>query len=604
MDLAAFGTALLTLALIYGLLAIGLNLQFGFAGVLNFGYVAFFAVGAFTSALVSLPPPGSDAYLAAGSQYEIGLGLPVAVAFAAAGVAGALLAVLVGVTSIRLKTHYLAVATFATAEVLRSILANETWLTRGEFGITHVPQPGKGDWVPVEVYPYAYLAACLAIVAVVLVTVRHLGELPFGRLLRAIRDDELAARCLGKPTTTAKLQALMLGGLLGGLAGSLWTHSLGVVHVGQFVPIVTFQIWLAMLLGGTGNHLGVLLGAGLLTLIREGTRFLGDVPGLAALAADNPSFLPSLRFVLIGLLLILVVRFFPDGVLPERRRKAPPPTATTPPPATIAPTPTAPTPGRPTADPILRVEGLQKHYGGLAAVDGTSFAVRRGSITGLIGPNGAGKSTVLDLISGVQRADAGRVWVGGEVPPGRAGPAAMVRAGVARSFQTPRLFVKLTVWENLMVAGADVQAEGLAAAIAGIATRQRLQRETAARADAAIAFLNLGAVRDTPAGQLSGGQRKLLALGQLMLLDAPIMLLDEPVAGVNRSLANEIFEHIAALNRRGTTFLIVEHEMPLVMRWCDPVVVMHQGRVLAEGPPAAIQRDPRVLEAYLGGVPA
>ena len=600
MDLLAFATSLLTLGLIYGLLAIGLNLQFGFAGVLNFGYVAFFAVGAFASAIVTLPPPGSAAYLEAGAQYQVGLGLPVAAGFLAAGAVGGLLALLIGATSVRLKTHYLAVATFATAEVVRSVLGNETWLTRGEFGIANVPQPGRGVWLPAELYSYASLLVCAVIVAVLLAAARHLGELPFGRLLRAIRDDELAARTLGKRTTTAKLQALVLGGALGGLAGSLWTHSLGVVHVGQFVPIITFQIWLAMLLGGTGNHLGVLIGAFLLVAIREGTRFVGDVPGLAEIAAANPSFAPSLRFILIGLLLIAVVRFFPQGVWPEARRRAPALAAGA---AEMpAPVAAAPAPARP-AGPILQIQDLSKRFGGLTAVDGAGFEVRRGSITGLIGPNGAGKSTLLDLVSGVQRPDGGEVRLDG-APLAGLPPEAIAARGLARSFQTPRPFPRLTVWENLMVAGADARSEAVATALVGIAARRDLQSGTAERAEAAMAFLQLDRLRDEPAAHLSGGQRKLLALGQLMLLDAPMLLLDEPAAGVNRTLANRIFERIGELNRRGTTFLIVEHEMELVMRWCDRVVVMHQGRVLAEGTPQEIQRDPQVLEAYLGGVPA
>jgi len=323
-ELLSFLTGLLTLTLIYGLLALGLNVHYGYTGLLNFGHVAFFAAGAFTSALVTLPPPGSEAYLAAASSYGVGFGQPFAVGFLLAGAAGGLVALLIGATSVRLSSHYLAIATFALAEIVRSVLTNEDWLTRGQFGIASVPQPGKGTLVAVPDYPYAYLLFTLVVVGVLLALTVRLSESPFGRTLRAIRDDETAARTLGKATPWLKLQAFTLGGVLAGFAGSLWSHSLGVVHVGQFVPIITFQVWLAMLLGGAGNHWGVMLGAALLIAIREGTRFLGELPGLAEVSARNPSFIPSLRFVLIGLLLIAVVRFFPRGVLPERGRRAPP----------------------------------------------------------------------------------------------------------------------------------------------------------------------------------------------------------------------------------------------------------------------------------------
>ncbi len=592
MDLLAFATSLATLALIYGLLALGLNMQFGFAGVLNFGYVAFFAVGAFASALATLPPPGSEAYLVQGGRYDVGLGQPFVAGLAAAALCGGLLALAIGAVSARLGTHYLAVATFALAEVVRSVLGNETWLTRGEFGIVSVPQPGRGVFIPEALYAYAYLALCVGVVAALLLIVRRLGEQPFGRLLRAQRADPLAARALGKRTTAARLKALVLGGLLAGIAGSLWTHSLGVVHVGQFVPIVTFQVWLAMLLGGTGNHWGVLLGAVLLVVIREGTRFVDAVPGLAEVAATNPSFAPSLRFVLIGLLLIAVVRFFPRGVLPEPLRKAPPVAAASEPPRPAAPPEAAP-------PAVLTVDDAFKRFGGVAAVDGASFEVRRGAITGLIGPNGAGKSTLLDLLSGVQTPDAGTLRLDGAVVAGRT-PEAVAARGLCRTFQNPRLFESLTVWEHLLVAGAAAEAETVTAGLTGAGERT-VQRRIAPQAAAMLDFLELGAVRDTPAAALSGGQRKLLSLGCALMRRPRVLLLDEPAAGVNRRLAETIFERIAELNRQGMTFLIVEHEMSLVMRYCDHVVVMHQGRVLAEGAPEEIRRHPEVVAAYLGG---
>lgn len=324
MALTAYLVGLLTLALIYGVLTLGLHIQFGLAGMLNFGHVAFFAVGAFASALLSLPPAGSEAYLAAGGQYQLGFGLPVPLTFLAAGAAGGLLALLVGATSVRLSSHYLAVATFAMAEIVRSVLNNESWLTRGQFGISGVPQPLRETFGS-GAYPYVYLVLTVLVVAALLAMSVRLTASPFGRALRAVREDETAARALGKPAPALKLRAFALGGVVAGLAGSLWTHSLGIVHVGQFVPIITFQVWLALLLGGRGNPVGAVLGAVVLMAITEGTRFLDSIPLLDPLTRQNPSFVPSLRYVIIGLMLIAVVRFFPRGILPERLRPPPVP---------------------------------------------------------------------------------------------------------------------------------------------------------------------------------------------------------------------------------------------------------------------------------------
>ncbi|WP_027284243.1 ABC transporter ATP-binding protein [Rubritepida flocculans] len=248
----------------------------------------------------------------------------------------------------------------------------------------------------------------------------------------------------------------------------------------------------------------------------------------------------------------------------------------------------------------LEVEGLVKRFGGVTALDGVSFAVPEGSITGLIGPNGAGKSTAFAAIAGFHRPDAGHVRLFGREVTGQS-PWALHAAGLARTFQIPRLFARLTVRENLMVAARDQAGERLPAPWFARGRIAREEAALAARADAVLERLNLARHAEAPASALSGGQKKLVELGRALMSGARVILLDEPAAGVNRTLLREIAAGIARLNREeGITFLVIEHDLDLVAELCAPVHCMAEGRVIASGSMEEVRADPVVAEAYLG----
>ncbi|MFC3227800.1 ABC transporter ATP-binding protein [Marinibaculum pumilum] len=252
-----------------------------------------------------------------------------------------------------------------------------------------------------------------------------------------------------------------------------------------------------------------------------------------------------------------------------------------------------------TAPPLLAVEGLTKNFAGLRAVDGVSFAIADGTITGIIGPNGSGKSTTIDCISGFQRPDAGRVLLDGADITGR--PAdAIARAGLIRTFQAVRLYDQMSVRENLLQAARPFQQVGWVADFLRTAAMRRAVDAAEARAEELIAMIGLERYRDAPAVILSYGQKKLVALAAALMPRPRLVVLDEPVAGVNPTRIREIEEVILRLHAAGETFVIVEHNVEFIMRLCSRILVFVQGAKTMEGDPAAVQSDERVLEAYLG----
>ncbi|WP_210529845.1 ABC transporter ATP-binding protein [Rubellimicrobium arenae] len=249
---------------------------------------------------------------------------------------------------------------------------------------------------------------------------------------------------------------------------------------------------------------------------------------------------------------------------------------------------------------MIEVHDLHKHFGGFHAVDGASLRICKGSITGLIGPNGAGKTTLFNVIAGRLPPTSGRVTMGGEDITGLP-PHELFHKGLLRTFQIAHEFSSMTVRENLMMVPASQSGESLWNAWF---RRGRIREEEAAlarKADEVLDFLTITHVADEKAGNLSGGQKKLLELGRTMMVDAKIVFLDEVGAGVNRTLLNTIADAIVRLNKeRGYTFCVIEHDMDFIGRLCDPVIVMAQGKVLAEGSAQEIMQNEAVIEAYLG----
>ena len=285
----AYLTAIGIVALIYALLALGLNLQFGLTRLVNFGVVAFFALGAYTSGLLSLQ------------------GVPLVVCFVAAMALSSLLALPIGLLSLRLRDDYLAIVTLGFSEAVRIAIQQEEWLTKGVQGLPGLPKLFAGLGSPAaEVASFALVAAC--VVLAMWGTVR-LARSPFGRLLRAIGDDEAALSALGKDPAWFKVQIFMLGATLFGLAGAFYAHFITFITPEQFIPLITFYVWMGLVMGGAGSVRGALFGTLLLMVFLEGSRFVKDwIPGVSEVG------MASLRLAAVGLALILVTLYRPHGI--------------------------------------------------------------------------------------------------------------------------------------------------------------------------------------------------------------------------------------------------------------------------------------------------
>lgn len=254
--------------------------------------------------------------------------------------------------------------------------------------------------------------------------------------------------------------------------------------------------------------------------------------------------------------------------------------------------------GAPKPDPIIKATGVKRRFGGLTAVDVEHLEVQRNAITALIGPNGAGKSTFFNLLTGFDRPQEGEWFFNGYSLQSRS-PAQVARAGMVRTFQLTKALSRMTVMENMRLGAAGQRGENLFRALVPPVWRQQ-EEDITAKAEELLARFKLDTKKDDYAGELSGGQRKLLEMARALMSDPEIVMLDEPMAGVNPALTESLLDHIVQLREEGVTILFVEHDMHMVRRISDWVVVMAEGRIIAEGPPETVMANPAVQDAYLG----
>ncbi len=614
--------SILTEGAVFGIMALGLNVIWGWAGDFDLAYYGYVALGAYITLVLTIGPQTPPA------QYILGLQLPYPLALLGAVVASSLMGLIVGLIALRqLRGIYFSIVTLGAVYVLYVMASQYVPLFDGYNGLSGLVNP-MGDVLGLDYqsYQYFFLGFCLLLLVLVILFMMRLSGSRFGLALRSLREDERAAAAFGRDIYVLKLKAYVLGAALGGLAGGLFAAYLSAWNPSAWAPIEAIVLYSAVLVGGKGSIRGVVLGVFvMIVLVQESTRFLPDIAG-------NPNIVPALREIVVGTVLVLFLRFRPQGLLPERRHvdrqlhsyavasvATSPSAETSDPSATSVPTQETP-PVQPVAavvvskprqvvsvedEPaILVVEGLYKHFGGVAAVNNCSFRVPKGLVTGLIGPNGAGKSTAIDLISGFKMPDAGTVLFEDRLIQGLP-PHRISRQGLIRTFQTPREWAGLTVLENVLLAHWDRNREGFWQSLIGTGLIQHLAPEAElARAREIVTELGLNKIGNERAGNLSGGQKRLVEFARIRMAHPDLVILDEPMGGVNPVLGERMAQAIEGFVASGTSVIIVEHNLPFIERVAHHVVVMAQGEVIAAGPFDSLRSNQVVIDAYLGEVTA
>ncbi|MGM4887778.1 branched-chain amino acid ABC transporter ATP-binding protein/permease [Tardiphaga sp. 1201_B9_N1_1] len=535
----------------FAIAVFGLSVVLGLCGQINLAQAAFFGFGAYAVGIGT-------------TDYQLSYWLCLVAGCVMALVAGAVL----GLSTLRLGGHYLAMVTISFQQIVTLVMINAIWLTKGPDGVSKIGRPS------LFLSSQSYLAFCVAMLALVGYIVWHLPETRLGRAMRAVRDNELAAGVNGIDVFRTKVYAFAISAVLGGLGGGLFAGGFAYISPDQFSFAESIVFLTMSLLGGVASPIGSAIGTGLLILIPEWLRFLKSVPGL--------------YLAIYGLSVILIIRFMPDGIwgfvtAAYDRMRSSKKVAVTSAPLQLRPAATG-------GDMVLEVTGLSKHFGGLKAVDQVDISVRRGGVHALIGPNGSGKTTTLNVLSGLYNATSGKVVLDGTdvttMPPHL-----RAAAGLGRTFQNIRLFRSMTALENVII-GAERPGNTL--------TGKGDEAALTERALAALTFVGLGPRAMELISSFSYGHQRLIEIARALAANPTLLLLDEPAAGLNSTEKLELHELLKRIAAQGLTILIIDHDMTLVSEAAQHITVLNFGRRIADGESMAVLRHPDVVSAYLG----
>jgi branched-chain amino acid transport system permease protein len=612
-------------ALSYAALALGLNIVVGFAGLLDLGYAAFFAIGAYTygafasyqiephwsqfwvpfqwlDLVARIPDPSGDLVH---FQVSFWLMMPISAAVAA------FFGVLFGAPTLRLKGDYLAIVTLGFGEIVPIVARNWPSVTNGAMGLNGVAAPQLFGWsFGIGATPYYYVG--VGLVALLIFTSLRLKSSRVGRAWMAIREDEIAAAAMGVNRVKFKLLAFAIGAGFAGATGTFFVAKLQTATPEMFMFPVSVMILVMIVFGGIGSVWGVVLGAMILQILQSWiledlSQWLHALGRLIHVAWLQHIELAQSIELIFGLILVTMMLYRREGLIPATRRVQG---------LTLAQQ-TAHVGAGGSADPgrlagigtfdrepdrpLLDISGLTVRFGGLVALREVALSVQPRSVVAVIGPNGSGKSTLFNAMTGLVSADEGAIRFDGR-NIARLPPHAVLERGIARTFQNLRLFPSLTVIENVMI---GMHARLHTGAVGALLHLPSTRREEEAARERAMAILEIFGNRLVPraghtVASLSYANRRRVEIARALASQPKLLLLDEPTAGMNPAETLELAAQIKGLHQLGLAILLIEHKLDVVVNLAQNVVVLDHGEKIAEGTPDVVRRDEEVIRAYLG----